>query len=201
MPPILTEEELAKYKSQSADAENKIAERDATIERLQKDDEAAQNQKRTAIIVAVILFVLLLGALILAYTSPQTLGIKSTTNTQTSTSSQVEKTLKSENDSLNQRIATMQEQLDQKESSVEFEEPEVYFSVQVGAFERYEVPLLSKDFLILRGDENYYLNSYSIGVFQTLEESQKLKIALEKMGFEDVFTAKYKNAKRIDIIE
>lgn len=137
----------------------------------------------------------------LAYTSPSTLGISSEKAT-TETSQQEELvSLKSENENLKQEISILESQLEKKQSSVDFKEPETYFSVQVGAFERYEVPTLSKDFLVLRGDENYYLNSYSIGVFQTLEEAQKLRSALEKMGFDDVFTAKYKNAKRIDIIE
>lgn len=45
MSPILTEEELAKYKNQSADYEKKIAERDAAIERQQKENEAIENKK------------------------------------------------------------------------------------------------------------------------------------------------------------
>ncbi|MGO1751394.1 MAG: hypothetical protein ACTHYV_02780 [Psychroflexus sp.] len=201
MSPILTEEELAKYKNQSADYEKKIAERDAAIERQQKENEAIENKKRTATTIAVILLILLLVVIALAYTSPSTLGISSEKAT-TETSQQEELvSLKSENENLKQEISILESQLEKKQSSVDFKEPETYFSVQVGAFERYEVPTLSKDFLVLRGDENYYLNSYSIGVFQTLEEAQKLRSALEKMGFDDVFTAKYKNAKRIDIIE
>lgn len=201
MSPILTEEELAKYKNQSADYESQLAERDAAIERQQKENEAIENKKRTATTIAVILLILLLVVLALVYTSPSTLGISSEKSTTETTQQDEVVSLKSENENLKQEISTLESQLEQKQSSVDFVEPETYFSVQVGAFERYEVPTLSKEFLVLRGDENYYLNSYSIGVFQTLEEAQKLRSALEKMGFDDVFTAKYKNAKRIDIIE
>lgn len=201
MSPILTEEELAKYKNQSADYEKQIAERDAAIKKQQKENDAAENKKRTATIIAIILLILLLLVIGLAYTSPSTLGI-STEKSATEKSQQDEAvSLRTENENLKQEVTSLESQLEQKKSSVDFEEPETYFSVQVGAFERYEVPTLSKDFLVLRGDENYYLNSYSIGVFQTLEEAQKLRAALRDLGFEDVFTAKYKNAKRIDIIE
>lgn len=203
MAPILTEEELANYKNQSADYEKQIAERDAAIKRQQELTDTAENKKRTASTIAIILLILLLVVLALVYTSPSTLGINQQfEETSNDAIDQTEmRAIKSENENLKQEVLSLENQLEQKKSSVDFEEPTTYFSVQIGAFERYEVPTLSKDFLVLRGDENYYLNSYSIGVFKTLEEAQNLKLALEKMGFDDVFTAKYKNAKRIDIIE
>ncbi|SHE36375.1 hypothetical protein SAMN05444278_101355 [Psychroflexus salarius] len=200
--PILTDEELNELKDQVSSHQETIDHQNEVISDLKSQEDQNAQQKKTFLTLFIVVLVLLLIFIGLTYSSPSSLGI-------TSPGSQVvQKDNTQQLDSLKQQIETLQtdkqqlqSQLSQRNSSVELQEPSEYYAVQIGAFERFNTPLVSKDFLLIKGDENYYLNSYSIGLFKTLEEAKQLREALKELGFDEAFAAKYVNSKRVDIIE
>ncbi len=200
--PILTDEELDSLHQQIASKDDSLDKQNETIAELKESKAEHAQQKKTFLVLFIIALVLLIVFIGLSYSNPSLLSI--TPKAENSEDNQLVLTvdsLKQEVNRLEVANTSLEQDLSERNSSVELEEPSEYYAVQIGAFERFKTPLVSKDFLLIRGDENYYLNSYSIGVFKTLEEAQQLQEALIELGFKEAFTAKYKNAKRIDIIE
>ncbi len=82
-----------------------------------------------------------------------------------------------------------------------FLEGERIYAVQVTAFTENNIPLISNSLANSRFVKENPFYSYSLGNFETLEEAQKFRYELVKMGFKDAFVASYKNGKRIEIEE
>lgn len=76
---------------------------------------------------------------------------------------------------------------------------EQIYAVQVKSFSDNKVPLTSgaiTNSLFVKNNPYY---SYSLGLFEKLEDARNLKTELIKMGFKDAFVASYKTGKRLRI--
>ncbi|QSS97266.1 SPOR domain-containing protein [Psychroflexus sp. ALD_RP9] len=200
--PILTDEELNDLNEKVSSHQDTIEHQNKVISDLKSKEDNQTQQKKTFLALFILALVLLLVFIGLSYSSPSILGISTQeSNVVKAENTQQIDSLKQEIEILQADKQELQNQLNQPNSSVELQEPQEYYAVQIGAFERFNTPLVSKEFLLIKGDENYYLNSYSMGLFKTLEEAKQLRDALKELGFKEAFTAKYVNSKRVDIIE
>ncbi|WP_158849506.1 SPOR domain-containing protein [Algibacter sp. L1A34] len=77
----------------------------------------------------------------------------------------------------------------------------VVYAVQVGAFEERMVSTPSESLINLKEFQENGFYKYAIGQFDNLNEAQRLRKELLKIGFSDAFIASYKNGKRIKIEE
>ncbi|WP_052503387.1 SPOR domain-containing protein [Lacinutrix sp. Hel_I_90] len=90
--------------------------------------------------------------------------------------------------------------IEQEESRASVEGEFVY-AVQVGAFEERMVSTYSDSFLNFKEFEEDEFYKYSIGSFDNLDEAQRFRKELLRIGFRDAFIASYENGKRIKIEE
>lgn len=88
-----------------------------------------------------------------------------------------------------------------EEDSRDSIEDELIYAVQVGAFEERMVSTYSKSFMNLKEFEEDEFYKYSIGNFDNLNEAQRFRKELLRIGFRDAFIASYENGKRIRIEE
>ncbi|WAC02686.1 SPOR domain-containing protein [Lacinutrix neustonica] len=80
-------------------------------------------------------------------------------------------------------------------------EDELVYAVQVGAFEERMVSTYSESFMNLKEFEEDEFYKYSIGNFDNLNEAQRFRKELLRIGFRDAFIASYENGRRIRIEE
>lgn len=66
------------------------------------------------------------------------------------------------------------------------------YSVQIGAFKKLNLMLMSKNFVNFRGYQNKDYFIYSLGNFGTREEAERFKEKLIALGFKDAFVTPYK---------
>ena len=75
------------------------------------------------------------------------------------------------------------------------------FAVQISAIEQSHLSLLPLSLSNMQLVKNNGFFSFSLGIFETLQEAQNFRYELVKLGFEDVFVVSYKEGKRIQIEE
>ncbi len=74
-----------------------------------------------------------------------------------------------------------------KSPNFSFEDQEVVYSVQLGAYENFNIELLSEGFNNVAEENKSGINKYSVGNFTTYEDVYTLKQDLIKLGFKDCF--------------
>ncbi len=108
-------------------------------------------------------------------------------------------------DAIKTRIDNLKEQNEELSLVKEFYlaknflDKETVYSVQVKSFVDNNITLASEaltNTLFVKTNPFY---SYSLGNFETLEEAQKFRRQLVKIGFDDAFVASYKEGKRLQI--
>ncbi|WP_196890337.1 SPOR domain-containing protein [Aureivirga marina] len=78
---------------------------------------------------------------------------------------------------------------------------EVVYSVQLGAYEDFNIELISENFSNVAEKNISGINKYSVGNFPTYEEVYTLKQDLIKLGFKDCFVIAQSFGKDIDVRE
>ncbi|WP_196885044.1 SPOR domain-containing protein [Aureivirga sp. CE67] len=102
----------------------------------------------------------------------------------------------------NNLLANQMEQPESTDDSgTSFEDQEVVYSVQLGAYEDFNIELISENFTNLAEKNISGINKYSIGNFPTYEEVYMLKQDLIKLGFKDCFVITQSYGKEIDVRE
>lgn len=75
------------------------------------------------------------------------------------------------------------------------------YTIQMSAIEKSHLSLLPLSFSNMRLIKHNEYLSFSLGVFETLQEAQNFRYELVKLGYTDVFIVSFKEGKRIQIEE
>ncbi|MCH8535757.1 MAG: SPOR domain-containing protein [Flavobacteriaceae bacterium] len=193
--PVLTEEELNELKTKIATSEENLANSITQKNKAQKKAEDAQKQKSVFMILSVLFFVLLIGTYALLYTQPELLAV----DTGTSLAEDEMVVKKEEVNQYQSTITSLEQELQQiKSRGTHPLDLNEFYAVQLGAFKKFDTRLSSASFSIVRNANFNDFNLFTLGVFETKEEAEKLKNVVRQLNFRDAFVGQYKNGERIN---
>ncbi|WP_127845710.1 SPOR domain-containing protein [Psychroflexus aestuariivivens] len=199
--PVLTEEELQKYKDEVATAEAEAETKEYEVIKLTNAVEDEQNRKKGFMIASIVLLVLFIASVVVFYVvQPDFLG-QEEDGIELAEDEQIIKNSEVEN--YEAQIADLQQQVDnlrQNSSSHPLDTNEFY-AVQLGAFKKFNTRLTSESFSIVKNSQYRDFNLYTLGVFNTKEEAKQLLNVVKKMNFKDAFVGYYQNGERTSIVE
>jgi hypothetical protein len=72
-----------------------------------------------------------------------------------------------------------------------------FYAVQLGAFKKFNTKLSSDNFSVVHNANYKDFNLYTLGVFETQEEAEKLKSVIKQLNFKDAFVGFYKDGERV----
>jgi hypothetical protein len=75
----------------------------------------------------------------------------------------------------------------------------VFFEVQIGAFEKFDLQKYSEDLSRLRGENAEGMNKYVLGRFRNFKRAQAFKDDVQRMGIADAFIAGTVDGQRVEL--
>lgn len=186
--PILTEEELQDIKKNAREANQKAEEKNQQLIKACEEKKRI-NQQRVGFLVST----LILGILLLAVFFQPALFNLSEKKSQLDEGEVIinESTVK---DYENQ-ISELQSKNSKYTNPLELNE---FYAVQLGAFKTFNTDLSSDDFSVVHNANFKDFKLYTLGVFKTEEEAEKLRKVVSKLNFKDAFVGLYRNGERVE---
>jgi cell division protein FtsL len=197
--PVLTDEQHQELLDKAKKANEKVLASEKKINQANQAKEEILQQRNIFLTTAIIFLVLLLAAVILYFVKPQLLfnGEKVANN---------EVVVKQEKiDNYEAQIADLQTELQESNNDskvlINGQIVSTFYAVQLGAFTKYNEPIVSQEYSLVKNIQEDGFTKYTIGVFSDVSDARKLRKQVIKLGFTDAFIGKYKNGKRLDIVE
>lgn len=192
--PILTEEELNELKAKITTSEESLATSISEKNKAENKVEESQKQKSVFMILSILFFVLLIGTYALLFTQPELLPVEIGTNI----ASDEVVVQKEEINTYQNSITSLEQEIQSLRSrGVHPLDLQEFYAVQLGAFKKFDTELSSASFSIVRNASYDEFNLYTLGVFETKEEAEKLRNVVRQLNFRDAFVGQYKNGERI----
>jgi len=197
--PVLTDEQHQELLDKAKNANQKVIASEKKLNQANQVKEEAQQQRNIFLTTSIIFLVLLLAAVILYFVKPQLLfnGEEVANN---------EVVVKQEKiDNYEAQLSELQNQIEENENSskvsINGQNVSTFYAVQLGAFTNYNDPIVSAEYSLVKNIKEDGFTKYTIGVFSDVSDARKLRKQVIKLGFSDAFIGKYKNGKRLDIVE
>jgi hypothetical protein len=118
--------------------------------------------------------------------------INTNNGTQLEEGEQIVETSSIEN--YNNRITELESQVSMSTSPLNLNE---FYAVQLGAFKKFNIKLSSDDYSVVHNANFRDFNLFTLGVFETEAEAEKLLEIVAKLDFKDAFVGYYKNGERV----
>ena len=190
--PILTEEELQEIVNKETEAKAKLEEKDYELYKLinqKKELESKKKRFATSTVIFGIIIILLLLAIVV---KPSFLNFEGGLSLEEGEVVVAESTI----DTYENRIIELESQLQSPEytNPLELEE---FYAVQLGAFREFNTRLTSDSFRVVHNASYNDFNLFTLGVFETEEEAEKLRDVIAQLSFKDAFVGLYKDGKRV----
>jgi hypothetical protein len=188
--PILTEQELQEIVNKETEAKAKLEEKNKTIMELAEEKKNIKLQRRGFLASTVILAILFLALLFTVIFQPNLLNMNN--GIQLEEGQQIIETSSIEN--YENRIAELESQVSMSTSPLNLNE---FYAVQLGAFKKFDTKLSSDDYSVVHNANFRDFNLFTLGVFETEAEAEKLRQIVTKLDFKDAFVGYYKNGERV----
>lgn len=188
--PILTEQELQEIVNKETEAKTKIEERNLAIIELAEEKKNLKSQRSGFLASTIILAILFLALLFTVNFQPDLLNLNS--GIQLEEGEQIVEISSIEN--YENRIIDLESQVSMSTSPLDLDE---FYAVQLGAFKKFNVKLSSDDYSIVHNANFRDFNLFTLGVYQTEVEAEKLRQIVTKLDFQDAFVGYYKNGERV----
>jgi hypothetical protein len=188
--PILTEQELQDIVNKETEAKAKIEEKNQQIDELYEEKKAIRNQRRGFLTSTVILAILFLALLFTVLFQPNLLELNQ--GVQIAEDEEVVKKSRLEN--YQKRVMELESQTSPYTNPLELNE---FYAVQLGAFKKFNTKLSSDSFSVVHNASYKDFNLFTLGVFETEEEAEKLKNVVRQLNFRDAFVGFYKDGERV----
>ncbi len=188
--PTLTEQELQEIVNKETEAKAKIEEKNQAIIELAEEKKNIKSQRRGFLASTVILAILFLALLFTVIFQPNLLNLN--TGIQLEEGEQIVETSSIEN--YENRIAELESQVSMSTSPLNLNE---FYAVQLGAFKKFNTKLSSDDYSVVHNANFRDFNLFTLGVFETEVEAEKLRQIVTKLDFKDAFVGYYKNGERL----
>ncbi|WP_019039184.1 SPOR domain-containing protein [Psychroflexus tropicus] len=188
--PILTEQELQDIVNKETEAKAKIEEKNQQIDELYEEKKAIRNQRRGFLTSTVILAILFLALLFTVLFQPNLLELNK--GVQIAEDEEVVKKSRLEN--YQKRVMELENQTSPYTNPLELNE---FYAVQLGAFKKFNTKLSSDSYSVVHNASYKDFNLFTLGVFETEEEAEKLRKVIRQLNFRDAFVGFYKDGERV----
>lgn len=189
--PTLTEKELQDIVNKESEAKAKLEEKDIQLKKTYEEKEEYKSQRKGFLASTVIIGILFLALLFTVIFQPNLLGLNE--GVQLEEDEQVVN--KSTLDNYSNRISELESKNSQYTNPLELQE---FYAVQLGAFKKFNTKLSSDNYSIVHNANFEDFNLYTLGIFETQEEAEKLKKVIKQLNFNDAFVGFYKEGERVD---
>ena len=189
--PTLTEKELQDIVNKESEAKAKLEEKDIQLKKTYEEKEEYKSQRKGFLASTVIIGILFLALLFIVLFQPNLLGLNE--GVQLEEDEQVVN--KSTLDNYSNRISELESKNSQYTNPLELQE---FYAVQLGAFKKFNTKLSSDNYSIVHNANFEDFNLYTLGVFETQKEAEKLKKVIKQLNFNDAFVGFYKEGERVD---
>lgn len=190
--PVLTEDELQRLQNHVIQSERNLIATQNQFEEINENFKKTKKEKHLFKALFIFCFVFFSVSIAMFLLSPHLLGVR-----KISMASEEVIMEKKELEAYKTTIAQLQAQLDELKVQTPLDQAEFY-TVQLGAFKKFATPLTSSQFQIIHNTEYQDFKLFTLGVFETKEEAEKLLKVVKELNFKDAFVGKYKNGKRMD---
>lgn len=188
--PILTEKELQDILSKETEANAKLEEKNEQLIQAYKDKRNLKSQKTGFVIATVLLGILFLSMIFTVLFKPKLLGLNEGITLAEDEVIVKESTL----EDYQNKIMELEAQTSDYINPLELDE---FYAVQLGAFKKFNTKLSSDNYSIVNNANFKDFNLYTLGVFKTREEAEKLLNVVMQLNFKDAFVGLYRNGERI----
>jgi hypothetical protein len=188
--PILTEQELQEIVNKETEAKAEIKEKNLAIIELAEEKKNIKSQQKGFLASTVFLAILFLALLVTVIFQPNLINLN--TGIQLEEGEQIVETSSIEN--YENRIADLESQVSMSTSPLNLNE---FYAVQLGAFKKFNIKLSSDDYSVVHNANFRDFNLFTLGVFETEVEAEKLRQIVTKLDFKDAFVGYYKNGERV----
>lgn len=189
--PILTEEELQDIVNKESEAKTKLEEKNQLLVELNKERDELKSHKRGLVISTVLLGILFLSMVFTVIFQPHIFGLNEGVQLAGDEVIVKESTLKEYQD----QILELESGTSQNVNPLELQE---FYAVQLGAFKKFNIQLSSDNYSIVHNAKYDDFNLYTLGVFETQEEAEKLRKVITQLNFKDAFVGLYRDGERVD---
>ena len=188
--PILTEEELQDIVNKETEANVKLEEKNQQLLQSHNEKKELESQKKRLQVSTVLLFVLFVALLLLVLFQPKILPIDMGTSLENDEVVVNKSTL----EDYENKIEELEERATKYTNPLELQG---FYAVQLGAFKEFEIPLSSDSYSVVHNAEFNDFNLYTLGIFKTEEEAERLKTVVRQLNFRDAFVGYYEDGKRL----
>ncbi|MFD0933246.1 SPOR domain-containing protein [Psychroflexus salinarum] len=189
--PILTEKELQDIVNKETEAKSKLETKNQELLKLYKTEEHLKSQRKSFVASTVILGMLFLTLLFTVLFQPGLLGLN--------------EGIKISDDEVVIKKSTLENYRDQgldlEARASKYTNPlelNEFYAVQLGAFKKFNTKLSSDSYSVVDNANFKDFNLYTLGVFKTEEEAEKLRNVVKQLNFKDAFVGKYKDGERVE---
>ena len=189
--PILTEKELQDIVNKETEAKAKIEEKNQQLNELYQEKQAIRKQRRGFLTSTVILAILFLALLFTVLFEPNLLELNE--GIQLAEDEEVVK--KSTLETYQQRVTELENQTYTYTNPLELGE---FYAVQLGAFKKFNTKLTSDSYSVVHNANFEDYNLFTLGVYETEAEAEKLRNVIRQLNFRDAFVGYYKDGERVE---
>lgn len=189
--PILTEKELQDIVNKETEAKSKLETKNQELLKLYKTEEHLKSQRKSFVASTVILGMLFLALLFTVLFQPGLLGL----NEGIKISDDEVVIKKSTLENYRNQVLDLEARASKYTNPLELNE---FYAVQLGAFKKFNTKLSSDSYSVVDNANFKDFNLYTLGVFKTEEEAEKLRNVVKQLNFKDAFVGKYKDGERVE---
>ncbi len=191
--PVLTQDEFDDLNQRLVNAEDGLKDLSYDLEEANEKTNKEKNQKTIFLVMSVVFFLLLVAITSVYFIQPDLLSLDSqalASDEVVMKQSEIE-AYESQINQLNSQVAVLSKSkhpLDNGE----------FYAVQLGAFKKFNKRLSSDSYTIVNNANFQDFNLYTLGVFDTKEEAEKLRDIVRRLNFRDAFVGYYQDGVRVD---
>lgn len=191
--PVLTQDEFDDLNQRLINAEDGLKEVTYDLEEANDKAKREKNQKSIFLVMSVVFFLLLVAATSVYFFQPDLLAIDGHSLAED------EIVVKhSEISGYQDQIAQLTAQVNELSKRSHPLDNGEFYAVQLGAFKKFNTRLSSESYTIVNNANFKDFNLYTLGVFDTKEEAEKLRDIVRRLNFRDAFVGYYQDGVRVE---
>ena len=188
--PVLTEKEFQDLKKKEAEVRAELEGKNLEIQRFHKDTQNIKSQRKTFLTSTVIIGIFFLALLFTILFQPNLLGLNEGVNLEDD-----ELVIKeSKLEEYEKRVEELESKASKYTNPLELDG---FYAVQLGAFKKFDTKLSSDNYSVVHNANYKDFNLYTLGVFKTEDEAEKLLNVVQQLDFENAFIGYYKDGERV----
>lgn len=191
--PVLTQDEFDDLNQRLVIAEDGLKDIYYDLEEAKEKVGKEKNQKTIFLVMSVVFFLLLVAATSIYFIQPDLLSLDSQVLTKDEVVVQ-----QSTIEAYEAQITLLSSKVDELSKNKHPLDNGDFYAVQLGAFKKFNTRLSSESYTIVNNANFQDFNLYTLGVFDTKEEAEKLRDIVRRLNFRDAFVGYYQDGLRKD---